>query len=331
MFQSEGRIVGRTAELGQMRALLAESVSGQSVVLLVSGDAGVGKTRLLAELSAEAAGQGFTVLSGRCAELADTVPYLPLADALRGAAGGGAADGSLQEALSARPVLARLLPDREITRQPGDLPGMAQQQLFGAVLGMLTELAEASPVLLVLEDLHWADRSTRDLVTFLSRMLRNERIALVLSYRTDDLHRAHPLRAVIAELKRLPSVTAVEVGPLAPAAMAQHLIRLAHGALDAATIDQVIRRAEGNAYFAEELLATSSAGNELPAGLAELLLARTVDLSAPAQQVLRAAAVAGRRVDDELVMLSAGLTTAEYETAVRESVARRSASDSCSS
>jgi DNA-binding NarL/FixJ family response regulator len=323
MFESQGRIVGRTAELSQMRALLAESVSGQSVVLLVSGDAGVGKTRLLSELSAEAAGNGFTVLSGRCAELADTVPYLPLADALRGAAAGGAADGSLQCALSSRPVLARLLPDREITRQPGDLPGIAQQQLFGAVLGMLTELAEDTPVLLVLEDLHWADRSTRDLVTFLSRMLRTERIVLVLSYRTDDLHRAHPFRAVVAELQRLPSVTAIAVRPLGPAAMAQHLVQLARGTLDAATIDQVIRRAEGNAYFAEELLATSSAGNELPAGLAELLLARTVDLSAPAQQVLRAAAVAGRRVDDELVMLAAGLMAVEYETAVREAVARQ--------
>src|SRR5580704_2599452 len=268
MFQSEGRIVGRTAELSQMRALLAESVSGQSVVLLVSGDAGVGKTALLTELSAEAASCGFTVLSGRCAELADTVPYLPLADALRGAATGGVADGSLQEALSARPVLARLLPDREITRQPGDLPGLAQQQLFGAVLGMLTELAEASPVLLVLEDLHWADRSTRDLVTFLTRMLRSERIALALSYRTDDMHRTHPLRAVVAELQRLPSVASIPVGPLDPAAMAEHLLRLAHGPQDAAVIDRVIRRAEGNAYFAEELLETSSAGSELPWGLA---------------------------------------------------------------
>jgi len=319
---ARGLIVGRTTELSQLRALLAEAAAGQSVVVLVSGDAGVGKTRLLTELSAEAAGRGFTVLSGRCAELADTVPYLPLADALRGA-GGGAADGSLQEALATRPVLARLLPDREITRQPGDLPGMAQQQLFGAVLGMLTELAEASPVLLVLEDLHWADRSTRDLVTFLSRMLRSERIALVLSYRTDDLHRAHPLRAVVSELQRLPSVTTIPIGPLDPAAMAEHLIRLAHGTQDAAAIDRVIKRAEGNAYFAEELLATSSAGNELPAGLADLLLARTVDLSAQAQQVLRAAAVAGRRVDDELVMLAAGLTTAEYESAVRESVVRQ--------
>jgi DNA-binding CsgD family transcriptional regulator len=318
-----GLIVGRAAELGLMRELLAEAAAGQSVVLLVSGDAGVGKTRLVTEFSAEAAGRGFTVLSGRCAELADTVPYLPLADALRGAATGSAADGTLQEALSARPVLARLLPDREITRQPGDLPGMAQQQLFGAVLGMLTELAEAAPVLLVLEDLHWADRSTRDLVTFLSRMLRSERIALVLSYRTDDIHRAHPLRAVVAELQRLPSVTSVPVGPLDPAAMAEHLLRLAHGPQDAAAVDRVIRRAEGNAYFAEELMATASAGSELPAGLAELLLARTVDLSPQAQQVLRAAAVAGRRVDDELVTLAAGLSTAEYESAVRESVARQ--------
>jgi DNA-binding CsgD family transcriptional regulator/tetratricopeptide (TPR) repeat protein len=316
-----GPIVGRGAELRRMRELLADPESGQAVVLLVSGDAGVGKTRLLSEFAREAASRGFTVLSGRCAELADTVPYLPLADALRAAATGS--DYSLQEALATRPALARLLPDREITRQPGDLPGLAQQQLFGAVLGMLTELAEANPVLLVLEDLHWADRSTRDLVTFLSRMLRGERIALVLSYRTDDMHRTHPLRPVVAELQRLPGVTSIELGPLDPAAMAEHLRRLSAGRQDATAIGRVIRRAEGNAYFAEELLATSSAGSELPTGLADLLLARTVDLSAAAQQVLRAAAVAGRRVDDELVMRASGLGPVEYETAVREAVTRQ--------
>ena len=129
---------------------------------------------------------------------------------------------------------------------------------------------------------------------------------------------------MVAELQRLPSVTSVPVGPLDPAAMAEHLLRLAHGTQDAAAIDRVIERAEGNAYFAEELLATSSVeGASCRPGLAELLLARTVDLSAQAQQVLRAAAVAGRRVDDELVTLAAGLSTAEYESAVRESVARQ--------
>jgi DNA-binding CsgD family transcriptional regulator len=311
-------LVGRATELGRMRLLLRDAEAGQPVVLLVSGDAGVGKTRLIVELAAEAAARGFTTLSGRCAELAETIPYLPLADALR-----GAGTGPLAEAVAARPVLAGLLPDREIVRQPGDLPGVAQQQLFGAVLGMLTELAAASPVLLVLEDLHWADRSTRDLVSFLSRVLRTERIALVLSYRSDDMHRAHPLRPLAAELQRLPQVTAIEVGPLDPAAMAMHLTQLADGLPSASAISRVIERAEGNPYFAEELLATSSAGGELPSGLADLLVARTFGLSEEAQQVLRAAAVSGRRIDDELVMRAAGLTVAEYERAVREAAARQ--------
>ena len=311
-------LVGRAAELRRMRELLHDAEAGQPVVLLVSGDAGVGKTRLLTELAFEAAQRGFTILAGRCAELAESVPYLPLADALRSASGSRLAD-----ALATRPVLTRLLPDREITRQPGDLPGLAQQQLFGAVVGMLAELAEAQPVLLMLEDLHWADRSTRDLVTFLSRVLRHERIALALSYRTDDMHRAHPLRPVVGELLRLPSVTAIDVGPLEPEAMSQHLTSLADGLPDAAAIHRVIERAEGNPYFAEELLASSSAGNDLPTALADLLVARTLDLSPAAQQVLRVAAVTGRRIDDELVMSATGLPPTEYDSAVREAVARQ--------
>jgi len=311
-------LVGRATELTRMRALLSDAEAGHPVVLLVSGDAGVGKTRLILELAAEASVRGFTTLSGRCAELAETIPYLPLADALR-----GAGTGRLAEAVAARPVLASLLPDREVIRQPGDLPGVAQQQLFGAVLGMLSELASASPVLLVLEDLHWADRSTRDLVTFLSRVLRAERIALVLSYRSDDMHRSHPLRPLVAELQRLPQVTAIEVGPLDPAAMAQHLTQLAGGLPDATAISRVIERAEGNPYFAEELLATSAGSGDLPSGLADLLVARTIGLSEAAQQVLRAAAVSGRRIDDELVMCAAGLTVSEYEPAVREAAARQ--------
>lgn len=313
---ARAKLVGRAAELKQMEKLLGDAEAGQPVVLLVSGDAGVGKTRLLTELAARASARGFTVLSGRCAELTDSVPYLPLADALR-----SATSGPLAEALATRPVLARLLPDREITRQPGDLPGLAQHQLFGAVLGMLAELAAVNPVLLVLEDLHWADRSTRDLVTFLSRVLRDERIALAVSYRTDDMHRAHPLRPVVGELQRLPSVTAIEVGPLDPAAMAEHLTQLSGGAT--AEMDEVIQRAEGNAYFAEELLASCSADGVLPTGLADLLVSRFVHLSPTAQQVLRAAAVTGRRIDDDLVMRASGLATADYEVAVREAVARQ--------
>src|SRR5437899_4935263 len=135
------KLVGRAAEFGRLTRVLDLAAAEEPMVALVSGDAGMGKTRLVAELATVAAARGFTVLAGRCAELGDSVPYLPLADALRNATTGPAAAAPLLDALAARPVLGRLLPDRGGVQQPGtDLPGMAQQQLFGAVLGMLAEV-----------------------------------------------------------------------------------------------------------------------------------------------------------------------------------------------
>jgi DNA-binding NarL/FixJ family response regulator len=304
--------------------MLESAAAGRPVVTLISGDAGVGKTRLVTELAARARESGFTVLSGRCAELGDAVPYLPLADALRDATTGPCPGAPLLDALAARPVLSRLLPDRNESQPAGgDMPGLVQQQLFGAVLGLLTELAAADPVLLVLEDVHWADQSTRDLMTFLSRMLHAERIAVVATYRSDDMHRRHPLRPLVAELLRLPTVSSIDLGPLTSSAMAQHLTALSLHRLDAHAIDKMITRAEGNAYYAEELLAASSAGTQLPAGLADLLLARMEQLSVAAQHVLRTAAVTGRRVDDELVRQASGLDALVYDEAVREAVAHQ--------
>jgi DNA-binding CsgD family transcriptional regulator len=336
-------MVGRDGELTRLLGLLEDAAAGRPAHALIGGDAGVGKTRLVSELAARAVDRGFLVLSGRCAELGDSIPYLPLADALREGSTGPAA-GPLAEALAARPVLTRLLPDREAVPADGsEISGLAQQQLFGAVLGLLAELAAASPVLLILEDLHWADRSTRDLVTFLSRVLHRERVAVVATYRTDDLHRRHPLRPVVAELLRLPSVTAIELGPLGYAEMEDHLTALAAGPLDASTLHRMVARAEGNPYYAEELLAAvgegtsavpvgsvstgqgsvSIGGDVLPSGLAALLLGRVERLSEPAQQVLRAAAVAGRQAEDDIVREATGLTTAEYDDALRECVAQQ--------
>ena len=315
-------MVGRDDELGRLLTLLDDAEAGRSVVALVSGDAGVGKTRLISEVTRLAAGRGFTVLSGQCAELGDSVPYLPLADALRGAAH----STGVRDALSSRPALSRLLPEGgEGPIADSDRSGLARQQMFGGVLGLLAELAAAAPVLLVLEDLHWADASTRDLVTFLSRMLHRERVALIGSYRTDDLHRRHPLRPVVAELLRLPSVIAVDLAPLDPSALAEHLTATASGRIDATELNDIVARAEGNAYYAEELLAASVRSDRgersvLPAGLAALLLSRVEQLSDATQQVLRAAAVAGRKADDELVRALSGLAAAEYEGAVREAV-----------
>jgi DNA-binding CsgD family transcriptional regulator/tetratricopeptide (TPR) repeat protein len=315
-------MVGRDGELGRLLSLLDDAEAGRSVVALVSGDAGVGKTRLISEVTRLAAGRGYIVLSGQCAELGDSVPYLPLADALRGAA----QSTGVRDALSSRPALSRLLPEGgEGPIADSDRSGLARQQMFGGVLGLLAELAAAAPVLLVLEDLHWADASTRDLVTFLSRMLHRERVALIGSYRTDDLHRRHPLRPVVAELLRLPSVIAVDLAPLTPSALAEHLTATAPARIDATELNDIVARAEGNAYYAEELLAASVGGDSghrdtLPAGLAALLLNRVEQLTDATQQVLRAAAVAGRKADDELVRAASGLAAAEYEGAVREAV-----------
>jgi DNA-binding CsgD family transcriptional regulator/tetratricopeptide (TPR) repeat protein len=157
-------------------------------------------------------------------------------------------------------------------------------------------------------------------------MLHRERVALIGTYRTDDLHRRHPLRPVVAELKRLPSVISVDLAPLDPSALAEHLMAAAApGRIDATELNDIVARAEGNAYYAEELLAASLMGdpvetNVLPAGLAALLLSRVEQLSDTTQQVLRAAAVAGRKADDELVRAASGLQAAEYEGAVREAV-----------
>jgi DNA-binding NarL/FixJ family response regulator len=310
-----GTLVGRDAELARLRGLLQDAAAGRAVTGLVSGDAGIGKSRLVAEVMQIAERDGFTVLCGQCAEIGDSVPYLPFADALR------AAPPHIEKAVKARPVLSRLLPDGDGQAHEADWAGLTRQQMFGAVLSLLSELAVDSPVLLVIEDLHWADATTRDLVTFLARMLHRERVAIIGTYRTDDLHRRHPLRGVIAELLRLPMVALVELGPLSAAALAEILSDVPNVAfpLSAAILNSLVERAEGNAYYAEELLtASSSTQDMLPTGLAALLLSRVERVSDAAQQVLRAAAVAGGGAADDLVRAASGLSDDAYEEAVRE-------------
>src|ERR1700685_512498 len=310
-----GTLVGRDAELARLRGLLRDAAAGRAGTGLVSGDAGIGKSRLVTEAVQIAERDGFTVLCGQCAEIGDSVPYLPFADAFR------TAPPHIEKAVKARPVLALLLPDGDGQAQEADWSGLPRQQMFGAVLSLLSELAAGSPVLLVIEDLHWADATTRHLVTFLARMLHRERVAIIGTYRTDDLHRRHPLRSVIAELLRLPMVALVDLGPLSAAALAEILSygQNAPSPLSAATLNSLVERAEGNAYYAEELLTASScAEGTLPTGLAALLLSRVERVSDAAQQVLRAAAVAGGGADDDLVRAASGLPDDVYEEAGRE-------------
>ncbi|MFJ4686884.1 AAA family ATPase [Streptomyces sp. NPDC088789] len=335
-------IVGRDEELARLTGMLARARSGQARAVLVAGDAGVGKTRLLDEIAGRAARAGMTVLTGHCVDLGDVgLPYLPFTEML----GALAADERFAPVLAAHPAAERLLGTGADARAAGETgtagaagdgdprSGGGRLRLFEGVAALLAELSARTPLLLVLEDLHWADQSSRDLLRFLlSRGILHRsaggapahRLAVVASYRADDLHRRHPLRPLLAELVRLPSVERLELRPMPDAEVATLVRALRDGPLPETTVRRIVERAEGNAFYAEELLAATGTGDGgVPSGLADVLLIRFEQLSDTAQQVLRTAAVAGRRVGHETLREAVGLPDDALEEALREAVGRQ--------
>jgi DNA-binding CsgD family transcriptional regulator len=296
-------------------------------MVLVAGDAGVGKTRLLAELANQARQRGTHVLLGGCLEVGDVgLPYVPVIAALRSLAIEVKGEELLASAAEGLPGLDRLLPElaeqTATTAVGGDFD---QLQVFDAVRTLLVRLAERAPVLLVLEDLHWADPSTRELLVFLHRTLHVGRVLMIGSYRADELFRRHPLRPWLAELSRRPDIEHLALGPFSRSELAEHLASVRGQLLPAAAVDRILARSEGNPFYAEELLAAGAdqAAVLLPWSLAEVLLGRVEGLSDPAKQLLRAAAVAGRQVGHGLLAQAAGLSELELEQALREAIDAR--------
>jgi len=319
-----GAFIGRAAELGRLEAALDRAGQGQPRLVLVAGDAGVGKTRLLLAFADQARRHGDRVLTGGCVELGDIgLAYLPVVDALRELADDAAETELLAEVATTAPGIRRLLPGATepfATGAQGD--GQDQLQVFDAVRALLMSRAERSPVVLVLEDLHWADRSTRDLIGFLARTLRSGRVMLMVSYRSDELHRRHPLRPLLAELVRLPGVERLELAPFSHSELAEHLEAITRAPLPADQVERIYARSEGNPFYAEQLLAAGAGRTDvaLPSTLADVLLARVQALSEPAQQVLRVAAVAGRRVSHQLLAELAGQPEPDLEGDLREAI-----------
>ncbi|GGM07423.1 LuxR family transcriptional regulator [Streptomyces fumigatiscleroticus] len=329
-------LVGRETELDRLAGVLERARGGAAGAVLIAGDAGVGKTRVLDEIAARAAAAGTTVLTGHCVDLGDVgLPYLPFTEIL----GRLAADGRFAPVLAAHPVVDRLLGAG--TDAVGDDGGSRARahdgggrlRLFEGMAALLAGLADIAPLLLVLEDLHWADQSSRDLLRFLlSRGLAPRpaaggpahRLAVFASYRADDLHRRHPLRPLLAELVRLPRVERLELRPLADDDVARLVRALRERPLPDATVRRIVERAEGNAFYAEELLAaTDTDAGGVPSGLADVLLIRFEQLSDTARQVLRTAAVAGRRVGHDLLRDAVRLPEEELDAALREAVERQ--------
>jgi len=323
-------MVGRDSELAEVTAVLDDAVSAAEAgtprrAVLLSGDAGVGKTRLLRALRDHAVAAGWQVLAGHCLDFGDSaLPYLPFSEVL------GRIDAShpdLVEAVAAvHPALRRLQPGRR-TRVVGDdgtdehTRGTDRGDIFVAVHALLEAAATEAPVLLVVEDLHWADQSTREMLGFLFTRAFARPVAIVASYRSDDLHRRHPLRRQVAEWTRLPQVGRLALGPL-PAEAVRALVReLAPRELDERSVARIVERAEGNAFFVEELVASGScAEGDVPGDLADLLLVRLDRLTDEARHVVRVASVAGRRVSHDLLAATADLPVEQLDAGIRQAV-----------
>jgi DNA-binding CsgD family transcriptional regulator len=282
-------LVGRQRELEELELTLEQARAGSGLTVLLAGEAGIGKTRLASELARRARAEGFEVLLGRSIDLVGTeLPYEPLVEALR--------------------------PLGELRRAAG-----SQLRVFEQTLGLLAERGAAAPVLLVLEDLHWADTSTLDLIAFLAHNLHDQQLLLLATYRADDPGSAERMRRFAGSVRRSGSAILLELAPLERGDLAALLAARAGAPVPAALTETIAARSEGNPFFAEELLAAARGGESpLPQGLRDLLLQRVTRLDAPTHDLLRLAATAGRDVGYPLLRAIA----ARPEHEVRESLRR---------
>ncbi len=292
----------------------------------MAGEAGVGKTRLVEELSARGISRGFVPMVGACLDVEEgRLPFGPFIEALRPRLRELGADARSELLAPGGEELARVLPELAATSGEAESVGgaLVQGRLFELTLGLLGRLAATTPLLLVIEDLHWSDRSTRDLLAFLVRNLAGERVVLIGTYRSDELYRGHPLRPFLAELERGRRLERLELKPFTLEELSQQLSAIIGEAADALLVSSIFERSEGNAFFAEELLAAGSVHLELPPGLRDILLARMEERSSAAQDLLRAVAVGGRVVSDPLLATVSSLPEADRIEALNEAIAHQ--------
>ena len=330
-------LVGRDELLADLASFSAVDDPEGSASVLIGGDAGVGKTRLLLALRDRAVAAGRLVVVGHSLDFGDSaLPYLPFSEIL----------GRLQDELPAvvdtvaqtYPAIMRLLPRQRVrvaqaTPEGADAAEHAsgaddrssRSDLFAGIHALLEEAARTQPLLVVIEDAHWADQSSRELLSYLFARQLEAPVSLVVSYRSDDVHRRHPLRPTLAEWSRLPTLHRLQVGPLSEASVRTLVHALHPDPLTDEQVRAIISRADGNAFFVEELSGMEglSSATTLPVDLADLLLVRLDRLDEPSRRVVGAASVAGRRVSHELlarVLAASGSDAQDLDLGLRQAV-----------
>lgn len=319
--------VGRRSELHRAAAVLEDAVGGRSGLLLVAGEAGVGKSRFVEEVVRGASENGLIALVGTCVELGVSgLPFAPLTEALRTLVAGRSPDETNELLGTARAELARLLPDLGQATEPVERNHLgrdsAQARLFEALLGLFRRLARGRGLLFVVEDAHWADPSTLDLLAYLARNIHDAGIVVLATFRTDELHRRHPLLPYLAELERGRAMQRIDLARFDRGELSAQIGAIRDSPADPDLLEAVYGRSGGNPFFVEELLAIEIPGHALPAVLRDVLLARMAALSEPTQELLRQASASGPRVSTRLLARVAERDEADLVSILREAVER---------
>ncbi|GAA1233758.1 LuxR family transcriptional regulator [Microbacterium phyllosphaerae] len=305
-------MVGREVELAIVRGFFDQVVEGVPIAVLVEGEAGIGKSRLLREFGAEVANRA-DVHVGWCLDLgASRTPFGPLTGILRSIVARMGADRVRDELGVGVEALGMLLPELNPTERSQTSP----DRLRDAIASLIEAAAELAPQVLVVEDLHWADESTLALLSFLLRTLARGRILLVLTCRSDDVRRGDAVSRFIGESTRARLLERVAVERLATASVRQLAEAITGEPLSDTALERIQERAEGVPFFVEEI-AGCSAG-PLPGSLRDLLLARFDRLGDDARGVVQVVSGAERPLTHPLVTQLAGLPEARLDEAIRE-------------
>ncbi|HEX6799040.1 MAG TPA: AAA family ATPase [Ktedonobacterales bacterium] len=336
-------LIGRAPYLEAVTAQLRRASEGAGHTLLVSGEAGIGKSRVLAEVEAEANRRGVACLAGNAYEADHDVPFAPLTDLLRGVLSGCSAD-DLERLLSlpSGRYLPELLPALA-PRVPGfspdaDDPDQRKQRLHAMLDEMLLGAAVGSPALIAIEDVHWADETSLDYLLHLARRGAQRPVLLVLTYRSDEVHPI--LRHFLASLDRERLATEARLSPLDRAEVGD-MLRAIFGLTRPPRADLVAalyELTEGNPFFIEEVLHILVAGGDIffadgrwdrkpldeiqiPRSVHDTVQRRALGLSADAARVLNLAAVLGRRFDFALLREVSGCDEAPLLDLLKELIA----------
>ena len=315
-------VIGRGDELATLEAHLAEAVAGRGRTVLVGGDAGLGKSALLRQFGERATAGGARVIVGECSEVEARRPFGPVIDAFTHA--------------------GIPLPDELAQGAPGAQPAAETERyrVHAGFSARLTAASAAQPVVLVIEDLHWGDEATYELVPFLARKLRDRAVLIVATYRTDELHRTHPLNHVLAELARGRLADEVRLRRLTSEELGE-MVKLALGLTRATTRefrDALYARTEGNPFFVEEILRALVEKGELeyregswrrtkavaelaiPVSVRDAVQQRLVTMPESAREIVQVAAVIGQRFEFDLLREVSGRDEAAVFEAIRAAI-----------